>query len=108
LVNPLIIDGRKNLLIGYHRLDNLLSQNIEKTKVVIKHLGAESGRAFTEGYSDWLFVGRLNGELAFNVCRWRDMINFFERLRNVDHNQKKIVDDFSVVVEAFYFGEKNE
>jgi len=102
MVNPLILNQDKHLLIGYHRLSSLRERGIEYEKVVIKTLGLESMASFTEGVSDWLYVGRLNGELAFSVCRLIDISAFFDRMRSIDKNQKKYEKDFNFEIEAFY------
>lgn len=92
---PLILDEGKNLLIGYHRLAYAIKHDIEKVPVVMKKIPDISSGMFTEGYSNWLIIGKFNGELAFSVCRFIDVENFISRFYHLK-------EDFKIEMEVFY------
>jgi len=76
--NPIIIDTDYNLLVGHHRFKKVLDLGLQKIPAVM--IKKRICNRFTEGSSDWLYIGRMNGELVMNVCRMRDVMQMFNRL----------------------------
>jgi len=102
--NPIIINENRNILLGHHRFNHILKKNIEYTPVVIKKTKHYS--LFTEGSSEWLYVGFLNDFLVLNVCRMRDIMHIFERIAKTHDNNEELCPDYlKIEIEIFHIKE---